>query len=129
MTDPIADLLTRIRNASRALLPEIAVPHSKLKESIARLLQHEGYVNSVSIEGAKIEKKIKIKLKYTGRKPVIEGLKRVSTPGLRRYSGSEKLPRVLGGLGTVIVSTSQGIMTGTQARKKNVGGEVLCFVW
>ena len=129
MTDPIADLLTRIRNASRALLPEIAVPHSKLKESIARLLQHEGYVNSVSIEGAKVEKKIKIKLKYTGRKPVIEGLKRVSTPGLRRYSGSEKLPRVLGGLGTVIVSTSQGIMTGTQARKKNVGGEVLCFVW
>ena len=129
MTDPIADLLMRIRNASRALLPEIAVPHSKLKESIARLLQHEGYVNSVSIEGAKIEKKIKIKLKYTGRKPVIEGLKRVSTPGLRRYSGSEKLPRVLGGLGTVIVSTSQGIMTGTQARKKNVGGEVLCFVW
>jgi len=129
MTDPISDMLTRIRNASRALLPETEVPHSKMKESLAQILKREGYVADVSVEGTKAIKKIKIKLKYTGRKPVIEGLRRVSSPGLRRYTGATEVPRVLGGLGTSILSTSEGIMTGTQARKKNVGGELLCYVW
>jgi small subunit ribosomal protein S8 len=121
-------MLTRIRNASRALLPEVAVPHSKLKESIAHLLKREGYVGEVAVEGQPF-KTIKIKLKYNGRKPVLEGLKRISSGGLRRYTGAKEVPRVLGGLGTSIVSTSHGIMTGVQARKKNVGGELLCEVW
>jgi small subunit ribosomal protein S8 len=128
MSDPISDMLTRIRNASRALLPNVNVPHSRLKESIARLLQREGYVADIAVEG-KPFKVIKIKLKYTGRKSVIEGLRRVSSGGLRRYMGAQEVPRVLGGLGTSILSTSQGIMTGSQARKKNVGGELLCEVW
>jgi small subunit ribosomal protein S8 len=129
MTDPISDMLTRIRNASQALLPEVQIPHSKLKENIAQILKREGYVGDVSVEGTKAIKSIKIKLKYVGRKPVIEGMRRISSPGLRRYTGSTEIPRVLGGLGTSILSTSSGIMTGVQARKKNVGGELLCYVW
>ena len=128
MTDPISDLLTRIRNAQRALLPAIELPHSKMKESIAGLLKKEGYILDVSVEGKPL-KKLKLKLKYVGKKSVIEGLRRVSTPGLRRYVGSTEVPRVRGGLGTAIVSTSQGVMTGTQARKNNLGGELLCYVW
>jgi small subunit ribosomal protein S8 len=129
MTDPISDMLTRIRNAHRALLPVVEVPHSKLKESIAALLKKEGYVAEVSMEGATIKKTIKLKLKYEGKRGVIEGLRRVSTPGLRRYVGATDIPRVRGGLGTAILSTSQGIMTGVQARKNNLGGELLCYVW
>ncbi|MDB6057098.1 MAG: ribosomal protein [Verrucomicrobiales bacterium] len=129
MMDPISDMLTRIRNASRAQLPEVEMPHSKLKEGIAHVLKREGYVAEVSAEGKVASKKLKLKLKYAGRKSVIEGIKRVSTPGLRRYSGSTEIPRVLGGLGTTILSTSQGIMTGTEAKKKNVGGEMICVVW
>ena len=128
MTDPIADLLTRIRNASLALLPEIEVSHSKMKESIARILKHEGYVTDFNVEGSKI-KKLRVRLKYQGRKGVIVGLRRVSTPGLRRYVGSTEIPRVLGGMGTAIVSTPRGVLTGVQARKQNVGGEILCFIW
>jgi small subunit ribosomal protein S8 len=128
MSDPISNMLTSIRNASRAMLPHATVPHSRLKESIARLLQREGYVADVVVEG-KPFKAIKIKLKYTGRKCVIEGLRRVSSPGLRRYMGAEEIPRVLGGLGVSILSTSQGVMTGGQARQKKVGGELLCEVW
>jgi len=105
MSDPISDLLTRIRNATRALLPQVEVPHSKLKENIARVLLREGYVSEVAVEG-KPFKTIKIKLKYTGRKSVIEGLRRVSAPGLRRYTGAKAVPRVLGGLGVSIISTS-----------------------
>jgi small subunit ribosomal protein S8 len=110
------------------MLPNVSVPHSRMKESIARLLLKEGYVAEVAIEG-KPFKTIKIKLKYTGRKSVIEGLRRVSSPGLRRYTGAQKVPRVLGGMGVSIVSTSEGILTGTQARQKNLGGELLCEVW
>ena len=128
MSDPISDMLTRIRNASRAFLPEVMVPHSRLKENIAQVLKREGYVAEVSVEG-KLPKLIKIKLKYTGRKCVIEGLRRVSSPGLRRYTGSQEVPRVRGGLGTSILSTSEGILTGMQARKKNLGGELLCKIW
>ena len=128
MTDPISDMLTRIRNATRALLPDVAMPHSRLKESIAHVLKREGYVDAVAVEG-KPFKTIKIKLKYNGRRSVIEGLRRVSAPGLRRYTGAQDVPRVRAGLGTSILSTSEGIMTGTQARKKNVGGELLCEIW
>src|SRR5580693_3607870 len=128
MSDPIANLLTSIRNAGQARLPHAVVPHSRLKESIAKLLLREGYVAEVVVEG-KPFKSIKIKLKYTGRKCVIEGLRRVSSPGLRRYLGADDIPRVLGGLGVSILSTSEGVMTGVQARAKKVGGEVLCEIW
>ena len=128
MTDPISDMLTRIRNAHGALLPAIEMPHSKVKESIATILKKEGYIAEVSVEGKPL-KKLKLKLKYQGKKSVIEGLRRVSSPGLRRYVGATEIPRVRGGLGTAIVSTSQGVMSGTQARKNNLGGELLCYVW
>jgi small subunit ribosomal protein S8 len=128
MNDPISDMLTRLRNAGQAFLPQVELPHSKLKEGIALLLKREGYVAEVVVEGKPV-KKIKIKLKYNGRKPVLEGSRRVSSPGLRRYVGSADVPRVLGGMGTSILSTPEGIMTGAQARKKNVGGELLCEVW
>jgi small subunit ribosomal protein S8 len=128
MIDPISDLLTRLRNAGRAFLPQVVLPHSKMKESIAQLLKREGYVSEVAVEGKPI-KKLKITLKYSGRKPVIEGSRRVSSPGLRRYVGATDVPRVRGGMGTSILSTPEGIMTGAQARKKNVGGELLCEVW
>ena len=128
MIDPISDMLTRMRNAGRAFLPLVELPHSKIKEDIALLLKREGYVAEVVIEGKPL-KKIKIKLKYNGRKPVIEGSRRVSSPGLRRYVGSTDIPHVRGGMGTSILSTPEGVMTGTQARKKNVGGELLCEVW
>ena len=128
MTDPISDMLTRIRNAHRALLPTVEIPHSKLKESIANILKKEGYILDVSSEGSTI-KKLKLKLKYEGKRGIIEGLRRVSSPGLRRYVGATEIPRVRGGLGTAIVSTSQGVMTGVQARRSNLGGELLCYVW
>src|SRR5258706_11606348 len=129
MTDAISDMLTRIRNAGRALLPVVEVPHSKIKESIAHILKKEGYVAEVSLEGNKPRKTIKLKLKYQGKRCVIEGLKRVSTPGLRRYVGAQKMPRVRSGLGVALVSTSQGVMTGLDARKNNIGGELLCYIW
>jgi small subunit ribosomal protein S8 len=128
MTDPIADLLTRIRNAQRASRPVVEVPHSKMKESIAQILKHEGYVADVAVEGKAI-KKLAVKLKYQGRRGVIEGLRRISKPGLRNYVSATEIPRVRGGLGTAIVSTPEGVMTGIQARKKNLGGELVCFVW
>ena len=128
MNDPISDLLTRIRNANRALLPAIEVPHSKLKESVVTILKKEGYINDYSVEGT-TKRNLKLKLKYHGKKSVIEGLRRISTPGLRRYVGATEIPRVRGGLGVAVMSTSVGVMSGTQARKKNLGGEVICYVW
>jgi small subunit ribosomal protein S8 len=128
MSDPISDLLTRIRNAGRALLPAIELPHSRIKESVANILKQQGYVTDVAVDGKPL-KKLKIRLKYDGKKPVIEGLKRVSKPGLRKYVGATKIPRVRGGLGVAIVSTSEGVMTDVQARKKNLGGELLCYIW
>lgn len=129
MSDPIADLLTRIRNAGNAQLPTVEIPHSKMKESIAHVLKREGYIEAVAIEGVIATKKIKLKLKYEGRKSVIDGLKRVSTPGLRRYVASDEIPRVRNGMGTAILSTPAGILTGNEARRQNVGGELLCYVW
>ncbi len=128
MNDPISDMLTRIRNANRALLPLVDVPHSKMKESIAGILKREGYISDFAVEG-QTARTLKLKLKYQGKKSIIEGLRRVSSPGLRRYVGSTQIPRVRGGLGVAVLSTSEGIMTGTQARKKNLGGELLCYVW
>ncbi len=128
MTDPISDMLTRIRNAGRALLPAVEIPHSKLKEGIARILQKEGYVAEVAVDG-KVAKTLKLRLKYQGKKSTIEGLRRISTPGLRRYVGATEIPHVLGGMGVAVISTPEGVMTGVQARKKNLGGEVLCYVW
>ena len=128
MNDPISDMLARIRNATRALLPAVNVPHSRMKESIAGILKREGYIFDYAVEG-KIPRTIKLKLKYQGKKGVIEGLKRISTPGLRRYVGATDIPRVRGGLGVAVLSTSEGLMTGNQARKKNLGGELVCYVW
>jgi len=128
MSDPISDMLTRIRNGGRALLPVVELPHSHIKENVAKILKTEGYVTDVAVEGAPA-KKLKIRLKYNGKKSVIEGLKRVSKPGLRKYVGATEIPRVRGGLGVAVVSTSEGVMTDTQARKKNLGGELLCYIW
>ena len=129
MTDPISDMLTRIRNANLALVPEVEVSHSKMKESIAGILKKEGYIADCLVEGSKTAKKIRLKLKFQGRKGIIAGLKRVSKPGLRRYVGATEIPRVLGGMGTAIVSTSRGVMTGVQARKQSLGGELICYIW
>ena len=128
MSDPISDMLTRIRNGGRALLPVIVLPHSRVKEGVANILKSEGYVSDVAVEGDK-KKQIKIRLKYEGKKSVIEGLKRVSKPGLRKYVGATEIPRVRGGLGVAIVSTSEGLLTDSQARRKNLGGEFLCHIW
>ena len=128
MTDPISDMLTRLRNAGHALRPTVAVPHSRVKEDIAAILKKEGYVAEVAVDGNKI-KTINIKLKYQGKKSVIEGIRRISRPGLRHYVGATEIPRVRGGLGVAVISTPEGVMSGMDARKKNLGGEVLCYVW
>lgn len=128
MIDPIADMLTCIRNASHALLPHVEVSHSKMKESIARILKQEGYVADASTAGD-AKKTLKLKLKFEGRKGVIKSLRRVSKPGLRRYAGATEIPRVLGGMGIVIMSTPKGVMTGVEARKQNLGGELICYVY
>ena len=125
LTDPIADMLTRIRNAHLALHKEVSVPRSKMKESIAAILKQEGYIEDVATE----EAEIKISLKYFKGKPVISGLKRVSKPGRRVYVGSTDIPKVQNGLGICILSTSSGVLAGTQARDRKVGGELLCEIW
>jgi len=128
MNDPISDLLTRIRNANLALLPAVEVPHSRIKESIVGILKREGYIADFAVEG-KLPRMIKVRLKYQGKKSIIEGLSRVSTPGLRRYVGATEIPRVRGGLGVAVVSTSEGLLTDVQARRKKIGGELICYVW
>ncbi len=128
MTDPIADMLTRIRNGGLAQLPTVAIRHSKLKESIAAILKREGYITDYSVE-VKSGTTLQLRLKYEGRKIVITGLARVSRPGIRRYVGANEIPSVLGGMGVSIVSTPRGVVTGSEARKNNVGGELICNVW
>ena len=128
MTDPISDMLARLRNANLALLPAVELSHSKMKEGIAQILKREGYLADCSVEGKNV-KKLKLKLKYQGRRGVISGLRRVSTPGLRRYVRATEIPRVLAGMGIAILSTPKGVMTGFEAQKQNVGGELVCFVW
>jgi small subunit ribosomal protein S8 len=130
MTDPIADLLTRVRNAQGAHHASVDVPHSKFKEAITAILKNEGYINEYKVEDARVGKKITIELKYDAeRRGAIEGIKRVSKPGLRRYAGKDELPQVLGGLGIAILSTSSGLMTDRKAKNKGVGGEIIAYVW
>jgi small subunit ribosomal protein S8 len=130
MTDPIADMLTRIRNANTAYKDEAEVPASRMKEEIARVLAREGYVQGYRIEGDPPKKRILIEMKYgPDRVRAISGLRRVSRPGRRVYADRQKLPRVLGGLGVAILSTSQGLLTDRQAARRRVGGEVVCHVW
>jgi small subunit ribosomal protein S8 len=130
INDPIGDMLTRIRNGLIARKGDVSIPHSRLKVRIAEILVNEGYISDVDIIAAGINSEIKVKLKYTqDRQPVIHGLKRRSRPGLRVYADRNSMPRVQGGLGVAIVSTSKGIMTDRDARKSRVGGELLCEVW
>jgi len=129
-SDPIADMLTRIRNASQARHRELTLPSSKMKREIARILVDEGFIESFATQPGDVQDTLTIELKYVeGRTPVVSGLKRISKPGLRVYARKTEIPRVLGGLGLAILSTSHGVMTGAQARKLNLGGEVLCYVW
>jgi len=130
MTDPIADLLTRLRNANSAHHDTVTIPYSKLKSHIAEILQAEGYIASWKVEDAPVGKNLTIELKYgPNRERSLAGIKRVSKPGLRVYAKSTNLPKVLGGLGVAILSTSSGLLTDKQAAKKGVGGEVLAYVW
>jgi len=130
-TDPIADLLTRIRNALAARLPAVKMPHSRMKSELARLLKQEGFIRDFEMteeEGG--HRQLGIKLKYVaGRESVIHGLRRMSRPGLRRYAAAAAVPRVRGGMGVVIVSTSRGMLTDREARRNNLGGELVCSVW
>ena len=129
VNDPIADMLTRIRNAQNAKHDAVVLPASNTKKAIAKILLAEGYVKSVDFIDEAPQGSIKIVLKYNGKQPVIAGLKRISKPGLRVYAKSEELPKVLGGLGIAIISTSKGLMTDKEARKEMIGGEVLAYIW
>lgn len=131
MTDPIADMLTRIRNASSAMHDEVEIPASKIKESIAKILSDEGFVNDYEVvSGNGTHPHIKVTLRYSDeRERAISGIRRISKPGRRVYRGSKELPRVLGGLGVAIISTSQGVMSDRQARRAGIGGEVMAYVW
>jgi small subunit ribosomal protein S8 len=130
MTDPIADMLTRIRNASKAKHEKVDIPSSKLKVEIAKILKDEGFVKNVKLVKDRRQGHIRVYLKYTeDEAPVLQGLKRISRPGCRVYASNDTIPKVLDGLGTAILSTPKGIQTGKQAKKDNVGGEVLCHVW
>ena len=130
VTDPIADMLTRIRNASTARHRELTMPSSRVKREIARILAEEGFIEAYTTAPDGVGESLNVRLKYVeGRTPVVSGIKRISKPGLRVYARKTEIPRVLGGLGLAILSTSHGIMTGQQARKLNLGGEVLCYVW
>jgi small subunit ribosomal protein S8 len=130
MTDPIADLLTRLRNAARARKTEFTVPYSRLKSEIARILEKEGYIAGFELETPeKGRPHLKIKNKFVNKTSAIAGLKRVSKPGLRRYVGADEVPRVLGGMGIAVLSTSRGVMSGQEAKRQNVGGELLAYIW
>ena len=130
MTDPIADMLTRVRNALAANKETVEIPSSNMKKAIAEIMLAEGYVSDVKLEKDEFNGKLVLTLKYSGKKkPVINGLKRVSRPGLRVYSDVETMPRVMDGLGIAILSTNKGILTDKQAKAQNVGGELLCYIW
>ena len=129
MTDPIADMLTRIRNANKQKHKTVDIPNSKVKLEIGNILVKEGFVDSIEIVESGAHKNIRVTLKYDSKKPVIQGLKRISKPGLRIYAVKEELPRVLNGLGIAIISTSKGLMVDREARKQNLGGEVLAYIW
>lgn len=127
--DPIADMLTRIRNAGAASLKDVAMPHSNMKAQIAEVMKLEGYITGFKSEGEGAAKQLVVTLKYFRNKPVIEGLTKISKPSCRSYCGSKEIPKVRNGLGTVIMSTPKGILSGSEAAKQNVGGEILCYIW
>jgi small subunit ribosomal protein S8 len=130
VTDPIADMLTRIRNANNAGLEVVEMPHSRLKQEIARVLKQEGYLSEFHTEQTdRGRKTLRLHLKKLGKQRAITGLRRISKPGVRRYVGAAEIPRVLGGMGIAVLSTSRGVMSGHEARKAGVGGELLCYVW
>jgi len=129
LTDPIADMLTRIRNANAVMHEKVDIPHSTLKDKIAEILKEEGYIANYKVVTDGNKKSIRVYLKYEGKDRIIKGIKRISKPGRRVYSSVEEMPRVLSGLGIAIVSTSKGIVTDRVARRENVGGEILAFVW
>ncbi len=129
VTDPIADFLTQIRNGVMAGKAEIVAPYSRIKSDIAHILKEEGYVRGAELVRKEGKQWLRVELKSGGVRRSIEGIRRVSRPGLRRYVGAKDMPRVLGGLGTAVISTPKGVMTGSEARKQNVGGEVICLVW
>jgi len=129
VTDPIADFLTRIRNASKAKLLRVDIPASKMKIQIAEILKNEKYIHDYTVIEDNKQNIIRVQLKYRGGIPAISGLKRVSKPGLRVYKPAEQLPRVLNGLGTAVISTSKGLLTDKQARSQSLGGEVICYIW
>ena len=130
LTDPIADMLTRIRNANMAEKKSVQMPHSKMKSEVARILKSEGFIKDYTMENENGKSVLNLFLKYTiEREPIIQGLRRISKPSCRKYVTSVEVPRVLGGIGVAILSTSSGVMTDNEARKQNVGGEVLCYVW
>jgi len=130
MTDPIADMLTRLRNAARAHKTEFVVPYSRLKSEIARILEKEGYIAGFELETTqKGSPNLKIRNKFVNKASAIAGLSRVSRPGLRRYVKADEVPRVLGGMGIAVLSTSRGVLTGHEARRQNVGGELLAYIW
>lgn len=129
LTDPISDYLTRLRNASQTLKPELRVPYSRMKADMTRILKEEGYISDYELDNSGSHPQIRIVNKLVNRTPAITNLKRVSRPGLRKYVGSDEIPRVLGGLGISILSTSRGVLSGREAKKQKVGGELLAFVW
>ncbi len=129
MTDPIADLIIRIKNALLARKKEVSLPYSKIKHSIAQILESEGYVQAVSVREGTPFSELVVTLKYVGKLPAVNGVKRLSTPGRRLYSSAYSIPRTLNGYGITILSTSKGVMTDTAARKQNIGGELLCQIW
>lgn len=129
VTDPIADMLTRIRNANVMRYKEVEVPASKIKNEIARILKEEGFISDYKIKKNNIQDNIVLYLKYSGKERVITGLKRISKPGLRVYAEAKEIPKVLNGLGIAIISTPKGVMTDKLARKNNVGGEVIAYIW
>jgi small subunit ribosomal protein S8 len=129
LSDPIADFLTRLRNAARSNRHDVTVPHSRIKQEIARILKQEGFIADYSVDTNVKPPQIKVSLKFINRTPALTGLRRVSRPGLRKYVGSEEVPRVLGGMGISILSTSRGILTGREAKKEHVGGELLAVIW
>jgi small subunit ribosomal protein S8 len=129
MTDPISDMLTRLRNATTARKSSLLVPYSRMKSDIANILKKEGYIVDYELESVDGHQQIKITTKFVNKTSAISGLKRVSRPGLRRYVGSTEIPRVLGGLGIAVLSTSRGILSGHEARKQKIGGELLAYIW
>jgi small subunit ribosomal protein S8 len=129
LTDPIADFLTRLRNAATSHRADVKLPYSKIKEEIARILKEEGYIAEYEVDQSTRPAVIKVTMKFVNRTPALTGIKRISKPGLRKYIGANEVPRVLGGMGTSILSSSRGILTGRQAKRENIGGELLAIVW